>query len=167
MLRFYKFFRVNFPFTLFCGVRGVRRDRPLLSIAFTPNTSKNQGVRGVRISDFLTPLTPPKNKVLGLKALLYMSLTPLTRLTPQNIRNVIFEGENMTEQSGRYRSTHECAERGQLYQECLKLLAQINRGPYYMKGLISARDALKTFAEYKQGRTNRDTADVSEWRVRS
>jgi hypothetical protein len=61
----------------------------------------------------------------------------------------------MSEPSGRYRSTQECAERGQLYTECLRLLEQINRGPYYMKGLMGARNALQMYAGYKAGRTYR------------
>ncbi|WP_404789263.1 hypothetical protein [Altericista sp. CCNU0014] len=66
----------------------------------------------------------------------------------------------MTEQSNRYRSSHECDQRGQLYQECLKLLAQINRGPYYMKGLIGARNALQMYAGYKANRTHRNSTDA-------
>jgi hypothetical protein len=66
----------------------------------------------------------------------------------------------MNEPSGRYHSTHECEQRGQLYQECLKLLAQINRGPYYMKGLMGARNALRIYAGYKANRTHRNSTDA-------
>jgi hypothetical protein len=66
----------------------------------------------------------------------------------------------MNENSNRYRSTHECAERGQLYTECLQLLAQINRGPYYIKTLMGVRNALRIYAEYKAGRTHRDRTDA-------
>jgi hypothetical protein len=66
----------------------------------------------------------------------------------------------MTEHPAPYRTTHECAERGQLYTECLRLLAQINRGPYYMKGLMGARNALQMYADYKAGRTHRSLTDA-------
>jgi hypothetical protein len=60
----------------------------------------------------------------------------------------------MTEHPTRYRTTQECAERGKLYTECLRLLEQINRGPYYMKGLRGARNALQMYAGYKAGRAH-------------
>jgi hypothetical protein len=61
----------------------------------------------------------------------------------------------MSEHPAPYRSTQECAERGKLYTECLRLLEQINCGPYYMKGLRGARNALQMYASYKAGRTHR------------
>jgi hypothetical protein len=68
----------------------------------------------------------------------------------------------MTENSNHYRTTDECAERGQLYTECLRLLEQINRGPYYMKGLRGARNALQMYAGYKAGRTHRSQCSPSQ-----
>jgi cytochrome c oxidase assembly protein Cox11 len=90
MLRFYAFFRVNFPLTLFCGVTGVTGVTRSQSKGFSRDTCVTHRFEGVTKTENVTPVTPWFFAVSQPEPIYSKGMTQVTPVTLQNIRNGIF-----------------------------------------------------------------------------
>jgi hypothetical protein len=91
MLRFYAFFRVNFPLTLFLGVTGVTGVTRSQGKSFSRDTCVTPRFEGVTKTENVTPVTPCFFTVSQPEPIHSKGVTQVTPVTPKNIRNGIFK----------------------------------------------------------------------------